>query len=202
MHLTFTPDLYQVTVVPLSKLPQGETFHTLTFKASFDSPAAYNEAKANGARVEMWTDLPTSKGEAGGWRAIVFEYADLTKRRDQVEPKDLVFDCITFENSPSPIEDNTSVYATVKVPATLVPEGSMFSFTYRVVFPSGHIQWLGAYGQNGILEFAKRDMRGDFITEGNEVKLSGAEEQQAGCLNLNLKWERWAVDDNGYGFTL
>ena len=41
-----------------------------------------------------------------------------------------------------------------------------------------------------------------FITEGNEVKLSVAEEQQAGSLNLNLKWERWAVDDNGYGFTL
>lgn len=197
MHLTFTPELCNTTTVPLPKLADGATDYDLTFKASFDSLAAYEEAKRDGARVEMWTDLPASGSEeTGGWRSLAFEYAGKQARADAKE-NDLVLSCVASERIPSPVQDELAVYATVTVPATLIAEGSMFSFTYRVVYPSGHVQWLGAYGQNGILEFAKRDVRVNFEVDGNEIRLSGEKEKQVGNLNLDLAWGRWAVDNNG-----
>lgn len=195
MHLTFTPELSQVTTVPLAKLAESATHYDLTFKASFDSPAAYEEARRDGTRVEMWTDLPApGHGETGGWRALAFEYVGDS---GDAEKGGLVISCVASERIPSPAQEQTAAYATVSVPAGLIPEGSMFSFTYRVVYSSGHVQWLGAYGQNGILEFAKRDVRVNFEVDGNEVRLSGQKGKQVGTLNMELRWERWALDKNG-----
>lgn len=76
--ISFTPALCQVTTIALpTSLSAGKDSHLVRFKASFSSRDEYEQAKRDGVSVEMWTNLETVGGPAGGvWRAIAFDYAD------------------------------------------------------------------------------------------------------------------------------
>ena len=64
--ISFTPALCQVTTIPLpTTLSAGKDSHLVRFKATFSSLAEYAQAKRDGVRVEMWTNLTTVGGPAG-----------------------------------------------------------------------------------------------------------------------------------------
>ena len=74
MHLTFDPAICQLSTLVL---PVQAGQYDLRFKATFDSRAAYEQARRDGTRVEMWTELPVA-GTAyeGGWRALTFQFEE------------------------------------------------------------------------------------------------------------------------------
>ena len=75
MHLTFSPALGHTTVV---KVPPGSSSSkpgaTILFKATFPSHEAYRRARADGVKVELWTDLPGIGRVEGEWGAVQFAY--------------------------------------------------------------------------------------------------------------------------------
>ncbi|KAI0786071.1 hypothetical protein C8Q75DRAFT_808853 [Abortiporus biennis] len=192
MALTFSLPLREVTTIPL---PTSHSQHDLTFHATFSSPDHFRQAKESGVRVEMWTDLPVA---GGGWHALPFEYAVVKELGLQSEPSsERVLDLTSRVEEEQP----RVAVLTAKLPASAEEyDGKMFSFTYRLAHPSGHIEWLGAFGQNGVLSFVKGDSRLTLL-DGVSFPVQSSDslvsEVQVGYLNPELQWSSWAVKNSG-----
>ena len=105
------------------------------------------------ARIQLWSDIPHTDGQSlseGGWSALDFTYkTQATKERSSSHK-------ILLGSPIHPTEDKITLFLQVIValPVNHIPP---FSFTYRIVYSSGDIQWLGAFGQNGLLLFKRSD---------------------------------------------
>ncbi|PSR73170.1 hypothetical protein PHLCEN_2v10982 [Hermanssonia centrifuga] len=190
MTLTFEPALGVRTTLPVPR----DGYASFSFKASFSSREAYEQARDEGVRVEMWTNLPVGTNE-DEWHALAFQYtADNKSHVKNASASTL--------NAEAHDQTDASVY--LNVPLSDIRVGSTFSFTYRLVHPSGAIQWLGAYGQNGELSIEDFDPRftladGWKFGEGDRVEgkpLESAETEVA-ILNNEMEWTSWAFGKVG-----
>jgi hypothetical protein len=103
----------------------GETIDISAPSSIFiDFEAILSRPLKQGERLQLWSNLPTPSLSPGSWGA-----QDLLPRDGLPQTLALRANC------PLELEqDSTS---------------QKFSFTYRIVRPSGQIEWLGQYGQNG-----------------------------------------------------
>ncbi|KAF7789224.1 hypothetical protein EIP86_000165 [Pleurotus ostreatoroseus] len=195
--LTFNPALTAQTRVPVA----GDGPVHLRFTAAFGSRDACERARDGGVHVEMWTDLPV-EGAAGEWHALRFRYVE-----DAVSPiEDKSGRVIALSPHGDALETPDAGRA-VFLDLTLkdVHIGTSYSFTYRLVHASGHIEWLGAYGQNGALVFERRDDRLEWADgwtlNGNEATsewTDDTEERLVAALNNEMKWTCWAFGEHGW----
>lgn len=208
MHLSFEPAICQLA--PLV-LPIQSGDYDLRFKATFDSRAAYEQARRDGTRVEMWTDLPIA-GTAyeGGWRALVFQYEDGELLIDEAAKQDesvLIISSGSKKTEKKRAEE-TSVYLSVRLSSENItpafPGADVkFSFTYRVVWPSGNVQWLGEYGRNGVFLVRRGETRLHYsrvvsCEDGLEVVSSGVgPSEEVARLSNEFVWESWAAGKAG-----
>ena len=192
MELTFNPALTVLTTVPVAS---NGTAH-VRFTAGFSSRDAYVRARDEDLRIEMWTDLPTSNYPEG-WHALKLKYADETAPTLEDGGKVLSI-------TPSAPEHDALV-ASLDLFLSDVAYWSRYSFTYRLVHPSGEIEWLGSYGRNGELGFEDRDERLEWA-EGwklgmNEAGSERSEESQGAeivaTLNRDMDWACWAFNESG-----
>lgn len=108
----------------------------------------HNELVQSCARIQLWSDIPhigqsLSDGE---WGAL-----DLTHQA-QEETSSYKVSLGSTHVSEEKVTWLLEVVAVL--PMHRIPR---FSFTYRIVYPSGDIKWLGAFGQNGSLSFERSD---------------------------------------------
>ncbi|KAI0076268.1 hypothetical protein K474DRAFT_1285091 [Panus rudis PR-1116 ss-1] len=201
MHLTFNPSLCQETTVPL---PENAAHYDLQFKATFDSNASYEQAKRDGTRVEMWTDLPAIGGtdEVGGWRALAFAFPESLHQAES-DKEEVSLSCVPSQQYQVDAgESEKSVYLHARLDSAAVQGTPTFSFTYRLVYRDGGVQWLGAYGQNGVLRIERRDARisadeSRAELKGDLFKAKGQVGENVGALNPAFNWESVAFDKNG-----
>ncbi|KIM48371.1 hypothetical protein M413DRAFT_229773 [Hebeloma cylindrosporum] len=133
MLITFNPplsDTIHITRPALFPLSQPIV---LLFTARL-SAHDYRDLVQDKAHVELWSDLP--RDNENGWGKLEFsESWNNFALDDSSQSQDIQ-------------EKTLNLY--VSIPAA-TSAARRFSFTYRVTYPSGHITWLGSFGQNGSL---------------------------------------------------
>ncbi|TCD70676.1 hypothetical protein EIP91_002400 [Steccherinum ochraceum] len=211
--ISFTPAHWETTTIALpTSLSAGKDSHLVRFKASFGSRQEFEQAQRDGVRVEMWTNLETVGGPAGGvWRAIAFEYPVRSNASGADADAGDVISFLPDESFGGPQNTEAAVFLDVHIPGDIFSyfEHPRYSFTYRLVYRSGHIEWLGAFGHDGVLAFEQRDTRvtlnhdsqisttgGGYIVESEAKRVIGV-----GRLSNALLWERWSFGGNGPSFS-
>ena len=197
---SFFPSLGSTTRVAVGSAQEQASVH-VSFVARL-SDSDYAEAFNTGARVEIWTDAPTPGKPNGEWSAVPFEYR---KRDAQQATSEIVLDITTgqaIEQSQiQSKEDGHILYAQLHLPKSA---GERYSFTYRLVYPSG-VQWLGYGSNNGVLEAVADD--GFFQETGLylpredlrviQVRKEDGDSVPVGqLLTDQWRWSGWAVDES------
>ena len=159
----------------------------------------------------MWTDLPViGTAYEGGWRALTFQHEDGELLVEDIERRDntvLTISPVSMTTGEKYGEE-TSVYLSVRLPSENIkpafPGAEVkFSFTYRLVWPSGNVQWLGEYGRNGILLIRRSETRLRYsrvvsCEDGLEVVSSEVgPSEEVGRLSDEFLWESWAAGKAG-----
>lgn len=144
MSIVFTPSLgdnLQLTV------PSIQDTITLRFTAQL-SAQLHAQLKHDRGRVQLWSDLPSLAHTSGGnWCEFDFEetIVDDSPNRNVVK--------MSLTASPNSLHTTTEHFLTLQVaiPTAIRSQQVQCSFTYRLVYPSGEVKWLGLFGQNGTL---------------------------------------------------
>ena len=196
MHLKFHPALGTPTTV---HIPEVGDAH-VRFTASFPSREAFTQARRDGVRVEMWTNLPVGASN-GDWHALPFVFPGAADaKRDQAGPSTLVLGPQDSEYKDTP--DGKDVYLDVVLPG--FTRGTRFSFTYRLVRQWGAIEWLGAFKQDGEIVLERSEERftlaeGCSLEDGLLMRGEDASEDvPIAHLNGNMEWVCWALDHDGF----
>lgn len=195
MTLTFHPVLGSTTSISVPEIGDAH----VRFTASFPSREAFEQARYEGVRVEMWTDLPV--GESGGdWHDLPFVYPGAVDvETNEAGPSTLVLGSSEYNDASD--DNGKDIYLDLVLPRSLC--GARFSFTYRLVRAWGHIEWLGAFGQNGDLVFERSEERftlaeGCALEDGLLVRGEDSfEDAPVAHLNQDLEWDCWALDHDG-----
>ncbi|KZT06352.1 uncharacterized protein LAESUDRAFT_812934 [Laetiporus sulphureus 93-53] len=210
MHISFNPPLGEATSLITALCPDDQLAPTeeLLFRASFESQTSYEQAQKDGVRVEIWTDLPVQGCAAEEWNAIVFKTLQDFKSDvdDNGQKTFTLFPDVEQDASVGKKQEN-SMYAKVPVQLQGYSSGHHFSFTYRMVYPSGDVQWLGEYGRNGALVVEHKstmatlgvNLSEEWVNDpAGKAELTGrnGEEEVVGTLNQSLEWSSWAIRDD------
>ncbi|KIP11445.1 hypothetical protein PHLGIDRAFT_10669 [Phlebiopsis gigantea 11061_1 CR5-6] len=196
MHLKFHPALGTPTTV---HIPEVGDAH-VRFIASFPSREAFVQARSEGVRVEMWTNLPVGASN-GDWYALPFVFPGAADaKRDLAGPSTLVLGPQNSEYKDT--ADGKDIYLDVVLPG--FTRDARFSFTYRLVRQWGAVEWLGAYKQDGEIVLERSEERftlaeGCSLEDGLLVCGEDApEDVPIAHLNENMEWVCWALDHDGW----
>lgn len=141
MSIVFAPKLgdnLQLTV------PSIQDTITLRFTAQL-SAQLHTQFKLDRVRVQLWSDLPSlAHTSDGNWRE--FDFQDETKVDDL--PLRINMSLTASANS---LHTTTKHFLVLQVAIPAPSQQVQYSFTYRLVYPSGEVKWLGLFGQNGTL---------------------------------------------------
>lgn len=165
---------------------------TLHFTATFQSQQAYDDAKRDGMSVELWTDIPVDHRNEGDWSSMPFQEADVASPD---------FD----EGFPLLANSEASNAKTLHLRIPVPRSGrTNYLFTHRLVYPSGHIKWLGHYGHDGSLVIERSDprfTRGTLLDKDGESLVAGVggwEDKEIAQLSQTFDWSIHAIQEDGY----
>ena len=148
MEITFNPPIGDSIQLETSLTSQAVLLH---FTAEL-TVQHQNKLIQDRARIQLWSDLPYN-GQSlsdGGWGAL-----DLMYQAEATEETSSLRKISLGSTHPIPIhtsEEKVTLFLHVTVP---LRTSHSFSFTYRIIYPSGDIKWLGAFGKNGSLSFER-----------------------------------------------
>lgn len=146
MSIVFTPSLGDNLQFAV---PSIQDTITLRFTAQL-SAQLHAQLKHDRGSVQLWSDLPSlAHTSDGNWRELDFQ--DETKV-DDLPDRNVVKMSLTA--SPNPLNTTTEHFLLVlqvTIPTPIRSQQVRYSFTYRLVYPSGEVKWLGLFGQNGTL---------------------------------------------------
>ena len=168
----------------------------LHFSASFASSEEYHQARQDGVEVELWSNIPNAHGSDTKWGADRFvwpsgNYTGTSHASGEYFP-------IVCEG-PSSLE---VLHLRVGIP---VSGRNQVEYTYRLVYPSGEIKWLGDYERNGVLVFEQRDPRfvhgiffGSHMREGTySLGRGGWHKKKIARLSQEVDWSIYAIGADG-----
>ena len=146
MAITFDPPLCETfTITSPTLFPQRQTTPIL-FMAQL-SADDYAQLVAAGGCIELWSDIDLSNASNNpdrSWNARKFV--------DSRRPDEGRLGAYTLSlQLPSHVDDPQAhvLYLPIALPPLKSSETLHYSFTYRIVYTSGEITWLGEFGQNG-----------------------------------------------------
>ncbi|OCH96659.1 hypothetical protein OBBRIDRAFT_799855 [Obba rivulosa] len=197
MDLTFTPALCETktVVVPPGAAGPGTE---LLFRATFGSRAALAQAQRDGVRVEMWTDLPVEGRPAGEWGTYPFDPLP------SMQAEGSTFSLIAPEDDTESGLGENVLHCKFRLDLSQT-ERTRFALTYRLVYPSGEVRWLGRFGGDTVIQI-ERGLPGLTLYEGwsdleDGVAVSKAdvsEEKVVAKLHLEHKWSTWAIKEDSW----
>ena len=152
MNIIFNPPIGDSIQLEISFSLQTALLHFTAELTAHD----HNKLIRDRARIQLWSDLPHNVHSAsdrdGGWGAL-----DLTYQTQATEELSSSHK-ISLGNTCPILASKEKVTLFLEVVAPLpMSRNPHFSFTYRILYPSGDIQWLGPFGQNGSLFFERSD---------------------------------------------
>ena len=147
MQLTFTPALGEETVLKVAPVASGRpASQSVLFKVTFEDRDALLKARTDGVKVEVWSDIPVDGRSYGEWGALPFSELGTTSVPQGAPSFSLTSDAKEGDDA----SQENSLYVHIRAPFH-EHIGAHFHFTYRLVFPTGEIKWLGEFGRNGEL---------------------------------------------------
>ncbi|KIY71118.1 hypothetical protein CYLTODRAFT_487488 [Cylindrobasidium torrendii FP15055 ss-10] len=132
MAISFSPVLDEVVRLPV---PLDATSIRLSFTAVM-FVYEYRQFDRQGAQLQLWSDID------GSWGELDFEAPDID------------------ENPSSHGDDFEQVVLRLTVDASLKPRTRTFSFTYRILYPTGEVRWMGQADKNGAFLIRRSKFKG------------------------------------------
>jgi hypothetical protein len=210
MGIKFDPPLGATSTLALPPTYSPDTDVDITFRATFDTPAEAAQVRADGIRIEMWTNVPAPGRAAGEWGALAFVPERVPPKQDASFANGGARTFAISPDAPLSARFSASEADTYRIRLrTRFPAGeSRYGYTFRCVDPDGGIRWLGDYSRDGQFIVERRDSRIEFApdavwktTESGESTWAGESETVVGTLNTALEWSVWALGQDGYVFS-
>ncbi|TRM60157.1 hypothetical protein BD626DRAFT_571937 [Schizophyllum amplum] len=180
MRIAFNPALGATTCVAVPSL-NGDA-HMRLLATLGDNE--YAELKKLGAIVQAWSDMPGGGRCAGQWGELDFVEIDAAPAVDE----NALSLAPPAEESPAAAPTHTLALPLV-VP--LAGRAMEFSFTYRLLYPSGQVRWLGQYGNNGKLVVERSepaiDLEGAWEGDAENAVLDRSSGADAGLVIARLR---------------
>jgi hypothetical protein len=162
----------------------------LLFRARTGSASALEQLKQDGVKVQVWTNAPVDGDTEGEWGAYNFEEAPAAapvNTGKSVAPFSL----------PPPTEDNIvdepfTLFLTLKLRALPHYQTEAdFLVTYRLLYPSGEIKWLGYHGRDLRCVLKKTDPW--LAPPESTHKLSGSPSRLFSSVSMKESWGCWSI---------
>jgi hypothetical protein len=182
MMLLFSPAQGERVTVDV---PPHSSSIELQFSAAFASLEDEREARLDGVKVELWSDISMAHGMGGQWGALGFEWesnhTDSGKFLAGISEGPMV------------------LYLRTRI---LISGRSQVQYTYRLVYPSGKIKWLGDYEHDGVLVFERKDPHGIFLGPhtGDGTFFLGQDRwdnMEVMRLSRDIGWSIYAIREDG-----
>jgi hypothetical protein len=137
----------------------------------------FQQFKLGEMKVQLWSDIPVHQRREGEWGELDFH---------EISAEDSLL----------------SVVCSVPLP----PSSNHFSFTYRLVFSSGQVKWLGAFGRNGRIHIdnASKNDSGIVFEQGWETPSEWStygkqvDDVQIAQVVRPEEWSFWTVGKDGF----
>jgi hypothetical protein len=165
MDITFTPSLANQICISIPPVHSSSTT-VLNFTATL-SRTWHAQLIRDSAKLQLWSDVSSDaeKLHSSEWRAFDFQTPAYP---DSTTASLIPINTLAHERNNS--QHDTLLSLQLRVPS----RKSSFSFTYRLVHPTGEIRWLGQYGQNGSIVLEPSQVDSKFIFhEGWSIKNGG-----------------------------
>lgn len=209
MHISFTPAIGETVraEVPASIHPSSVV--QLRFSAIL-SAEDYAELVHDGVKVQVWSDIPSHGRTVGEWGAMDFEAPPVQDRPASDTIRFSLLPPAAEKNSHGAAEESKNITLSLKFTIPF-PEGpSQFSLTYRLLYPSGEIKWLGQYGQNGALLLEPSQAHLSFASERWSESKDGSswstqvrspeDNPEVARFNKTSDYSIWGVQDKRFVF--
>ncbi|KAJ7655157.1 hypothetical protein DFH06DRAFT_1201733 [Mycena polygramma] len=143
MRIVFTPALGETVHVSSGRSRKSTT--QLHFTATILDSTDYEQVASGRVKLQVWSDI----GRNGEWGEAEFKPIPTP-----LALSEHALSLLPASNQPNAVENKLAIDFSVPL-----SDGQRFHFTYRIlpVDPSGEIQWLGHYGQNGVLVLGAHD---------------------------------------------
>lgn len=184
VDIAFTPALGEAIQVPISDCCDELDTVAVRFAAVLGY-REYQQVLEGHLKVQVWSDIASP--DVQGWRAhdfhVVIGSGGATASHEeevavpatsssgtQVAPVRLTspvppLSSAVLSSSSSSSDDAGSQRLEASIPVS-VRNARNFSFTYRAVYASGDVKWLGTYGHNGYAEVVRENLRGLNLSKG------------------------------------
>ncbi|KAF8058275.1 hypothetical protein FPV67DRAFT_1722058 [Lyophyllum atratum] len=159
MSIIFIPALVDTlhVTVPIDFISRNPTTAVLNFTATLRA-ADHDQLGRKGGRVQLWSNIPIdgATGSPGEWASCDFEESTTTGSEASASTTEVRLGDAGQDDTESSEQKVLSLQLCVPIATN---GQSRFAFTYRLVYPSGEIRWLGEFGKNGalVLERVGRD---------------------------------------------
>lgn len=158
MTISFTPALGEIVRIPVS---YDAGIVRLSFTAVL-FVREYREIERKGAKLQVWANIPVLGQLPGSWGAYDFQDAQLS---DDDASRGESEDELDFDQ----------VILSLVINAPLTPATKSYSFTYRALYPTGEIRWLGKSDTNGAFTFRRHRHRAYVFFFGVNIGLTNCE---------------------------
>src|SRR6266404_608508 len=165
---------------------------SLLFRARTGSASALEQLTQDGVKVQAWTNAPVDSDlDEGEWGAYNFEEAPAAA------PPVNVDNSITPFSLPPPTEDNVvdephTLFLTLKLRALpRYQTEADFLVTYRLLYPSGEIKWLGYQGRDLRCVLKKTDPWLALPASANQSP--GSPSRLFSSVSMKESWGYWAI---------
>jgi hypothetical protein len=139
MHFSLNPALGQSVHIAV---PLNASTVQVHFTATLSS-VDYESYVQEGLTLELWSDLASEQG----WAAMPF-VVEQGQSLPTVQNSASNFSLVHERNSETTADNTHSLSLSFSQPVT---GQTHFAYTYRLLYPSGDINWLGHAGNNGML---------------------------------------------------
>ncbi|GLB36428.1 hypothetical protein LshimejAT787_0307160 [Lyophyllum shimeji] len=208
MPILFSPALPDTVhvAVPADAFTSNDATAVLNFTATLPV-TDHAELKRNGGRVQLWSNIPFDgpAGSTGDWLSYDLEEESPTVDGAGASTTEVLMGNARQDGA----EAQEWSVLSLRVYVPLADRGqSRFAFTYRVVYGSGEIRWLGEFGRNGTLVVQQTDptflLADDWLPgEGGLVCTAAGEAAQTESVVIRLvnpsDYTVWTVDGNSTG---
>ncbi|KAJ3907783.1 hypothetical protein F5879DRAFT_465495 [Lentinula edodes] len=162
MVISFIPAIDEVAHVAIPEWHATDSTVELRFSAVLGDEE-FQQFKKNGMKVQVWSNLPLGRRNEGEWGEIDLHEAD--EPASVGSSDDSQISLVALEDVKAQAEN--LLFAICSVPFSGSSD-DYYSFTYRIVYPSGEIHWLGQFGQNGMVHIntASKNDSGIVFEEG------------------------------------
>ncbi|KAH6917562.1 hypothetical protein BKA70DRAFT_338621 [Coprinopsis sp. MPI-PUGE-AT-0042] len=175
VDIAFTPALGEAIQVPISDCCDELDTVAVRFAAVLGYQE-YRQVVDGHFKVQVWSDIASP--DVQGWRAHDFELAvgsDGSSATAVPATSTSGTKVVRLTGGPSssggqsdqrPLRDSGKTQRLEASIPVSVRNARNFSFTYRIVYASGDIKWLGTYGHNGYAEVVRENLKGLNLSKG------------------------------------